>query len=219
MDRPKLLDLFCKAGGAAMGYHRAGFEVVGVDIEPQKRYPFEFHMADALDYLQEHGHEFDVIHASPPCQLWSQLQSRWRFKPRCHPLMLEYTRRALAKLGKPFVLENVPRAPLENPIILCGSMFGLKCSSGAFLWRHRGFEIHCHNYFSLKMSCVHKKPVITVTGHCGGTRLRDGIKQYTADQRREAMGIDWMTAQELSQAIPPAYTEFIGKQIMRAING
>lgn len=210
--KPRLLDLFCGAGGAAMGYHRAGFEVVGVDIKPQKHYPFEFHQDNALSVIGRNGHLFDAIHASPPCQAHCRLKSRWREKE--HPDLVAKTRALLQDTGKPYVIENVHGAPLVTTAILCGTMFGLT-SGEAHLWRHRLFETS----FPLPLvpQCRHRKPVITVTGHCGGTRMRGGQRQYSAAERRVAMGIDWMTAEELSQAIPPAYTEWIGKQLLKAL--
>lgn len=129
--KPRLLDLFCGAGGAAMGYHRAGFEVVGVDLKPQKHYPFEFHQADALEFLAEHGREFDVIHASPPCQAHTSLKN---LHDKDYPELIEPTRRLLEKTGLPYIIENVVGAPLRNPILLCGSSFGLRVR------RHRLFE-------------------------------------------------------------------------------
>lgn len=133
----RLLDLFCGAGGAAMGYHRAGFEVVGVDIKPQPRFPFEFHQGDALEFCERHGHEFDAIHASPPCQAFTSLRNSWNAKT--HPNLLPQTRELLYRCGRRFVIENVPGAPLVNPFLLCGTMFRLGCE-GAELRRHRYFE-------------------------------------------------------------------------------
>jgi DNA (cytosine-5)-methyltransferase 1 len=224
----KLLDLFCGAGGAAMGYHRAGFDVVGVDIAPQKHYPFEFHQADALEYLAEHGVEFSAIHASPPCQAFSDL----RHMPNHHDhvSLIEPVRRLLIASGRPFVIENVEGAPLFDPVVLCGTMFGLGVKdANAELWRHRQFEINwprflvppCNHRAKSRVIGVYgghgrdRRRVITVVGHTGGSSNRDGCQQFTVAQRAEAMGIDWMTGAELSQAIPPAYTEFIGRQLMQ----
>lgn len=203
----KLLDLFCGAGGAGMGYHRAGFEVVGVDIKPQPRYPFEFHQADALEYLAEHGHEFDVIHASPPCQRYSeQTQPAYREN---HPDLIAPTREALRTTGKPYIIENVEmaRAFLINPLMLCGSMFGLK------IWRHRYFETSPFWMMS-PMSCRHDFDPILITG-MGSTPKRNG-KRYKSPiaEKREAIKIEWMTTEEITEAIPPAYTEFIGRQLL-----
>jgi DNA (cytosine-5)-methyltransferase 1 len=225
--KPRLLDLFCGAGGAAMGYHRAGFEVVGVDIKPQKHYPFEFHQGDAMTWPLD---GFDVIHASPPCQAFTALKTMWNAKE--HEDLLTPTRLRLIQSGKPYIIENVPGAPIKTPMILCGTMFGLKTDDGrGELRRHRLFDL---NWFvGLTPECNHAGPVIgvygghgrdrrrtvTVTGHCGGYSRRDGIKLFPIKQRSEAMGIDWMTGDPLSQAIPPAYTEFIGKHLMEYLNG
>lgn len=131
--RPRLLDLFCCAGGAGMGDHRAGFEVVGVDIEPQPRYPFEFHQADALEFFREHGHEFDAIHASPPCQAYTVL--RVMHKDRQYVDLVGDTRHALESVCRPWVIENVPGVPLRFGILLCGAMF-----PPLRVYRHRYFE-------------------------------------------------------------------------------
>jgi len=220
----KLLDLFCGAGGAGMGYSRAGFEVVGVDIKPQPRYPFEFHQADALEYVAEHGHEFDAIHASPPCQGYTRmnqglLQAQGRSKD--HPFLVETTRDAVIKTGLPYVIENVVGAPLVNPIQLCGSSFGL------LVERHRLFE---SNVFLMMVTCAHgwqkfdKPPLHSLHGHRKATRSRvygvygngRGAGETIAAWSR-AMGIDWMNRYELTQAIPPAYTEYIGRQLLNIL--
>lgn len=187
-----------------MGYHRAGFEVVGVDIKPQKNFPFEFHQADAMTYPLE---GFDVIHASPPCQRYSQCtppQNREN-----HPDLINAIRERLLMNNRPFVIENVPgaRSLLISPIMLCGTMFGLK------IFRHRYFEcsqaVKCLTY-----SCNHHKLPVLITGT---TRRKTGRFEYSAQECRDASGLDWMTRKEMDQAIPPAYTEFIGKQLMEAL--
>lgn len=193
----KLLDLFCGAGGAGMGYHRAGFEVVGVDINPQPRYPFEFHQADALEYLAEHGHEFDAIHASPPCQLYSQIQNIVKSKEKW-PDLVDPARQLLVKTGKPYVIENVEGAPLRIDLMLCGSMFGLG------MMRHRIFESNA------------PMPLLTLSCNHHGDFYDPW--HYGTDQRvqmSKSMGIDWfMKREEVREAIPPAYTEFIGRQLL-----
>ena len=231
MSRPRLLDLFCGAGGAAMGYHRAGFEVVGVDIAPQKRYPFRFVQADALAYVREHGHEFDAIHASPPCQRYSALRSR--HGDRDYPDLVAPTRDALNAAGLPWVIENVPGAPLLSPMLLCGTMFGLVTESGE-LWRHRLFEtswpcavltppchhtarpIRCYGGGGLYSRNPPPRRVVGISGHTGGRELRRAgcTPRSGIEERRAVMGIAWMTRDELSQAIPPAYTEFIGRFLL-----
>src|SRR5574337_20985 len=127
--KPRLLDLFCCAGGCAMGYHRAGFDVVGVDINPQQRYPFEFHQADAMTFDLS---GFDAIHASPPCQAYTVLGGREDLSH--YPDLVDAVRERLQASGKPWIIENVPGAPLRDPITLCGAMFGLR------RYRHRLFE-------------------------------------------------------------------------------
>lgn len=203
--KPRLLDTFCKAGGAGMGYHRAGFEVVGVDIEFQKRYPFEFHQGDALEYIRDHGHEFDVIHASPPCQAYTWASAKHRNNGKVYPDLVIPTREALDSTGKPYIIENVVGAILLKPFVLCGTMFGLK------VIRHRQFEIN-PRFVTLIPQCFHNGSVpngdyCTVAGHGGDGKA--SLKAW-----KEAMGIDWMNKQELTQAIPPAYCEFMGRQLL-----
>lgn len=250
MTRPRLLDLFCGAGGAARGYQMAGFHVTGVDIKAQPRYAGDvFIQGDALEYCREHGHEFDAIHASPPCQAFTALKAMWN--SREHPDLLTPTRELLREIGRPYVIENVPGAPMDTYVMLCGSMFLLGCED-AELRRHRHFETWpispltppCNHYWKQRVIGVYgghdrdrrrvrpatggvygdgngrdyrRAPVVTVTGHAGGASVRDGTQQFSTAERAEAMGIDWMTGYELSQAIPPAYTEYLGKQLMQAV--
>lgn len=206
MAKPRLLDLFCGAGGAAVGYSRAGFEVVGVDIKPQPRYPFEFHQADALTYPLD---GFDVVHASPPCQRYS-MAVRNQGRPDDWPDLVPPMQRRLG--GRDYVIENVPGAPLQHPVTLCGSMFGLGTDE-LELRRHRLFEC---SPFLLAPPCNHDGRVsIGVYGHGTPTWHRKKLgRNVSTDEMREAMGIDWMTRDELSQAIPPAYTEWIGRQLL-----
>jgi len=226
MTRPRLLDLFCGAGGAAMGYYRAGFDVVGVDIVNQPRYPFEFHQGDALEYCAAHGAEFDVIHASPPCQVHTKLKAlhaQSGYFDR-HVDLVPQTRDLLQSMGKPYVIENVIGAPLVDPVILCGTMFdlGCVCKDGKYrqLWRHRQFEL---SFFSLTLTCQHKGEPIGVYGN-GGTQAKTVWNGGTnrgymgaKPERIKAMQIGWMKNSELSQAIPPAYTEYIGAQLLQAL--
>ncbi len=205
MNKPRLLDLFCGAGGCSMGYHRAGFEVVGVDIAPQPNYPFEFIQADAMEFSSRYGREFDVIHASPPCQRFSKSQ---RIRGRDHPDLISATRDAMPR-DVPWIIENVPGSPLNHPVILCGYSFGLRT------YRHRLFESS-----ELIVSPPHRIHDIPTTKM--GRTPQDGEMMHVVghfsglSSAREAMGIDWMTSKELSQAIPPAYTEWIGKQLTTA---
>lgn len=212
-DKLRLLDLFCGAGGAGMGYHQAGFEVVGVDCKPQPRYPFEFHQADAFAYLEQHGHEFDVIHASPPCQAYT-VQGRTQGK--AHPQLIEPIRHALKGIGKPYVIENVIGAPLNNPIILCGSMFRLG------VLRHRKFESSA----ALPTAPYHCHGIKEIRGYYGNTgreafrAKKPGNKDTlrgTVERAPIDMGIDWMAWKELTQAIPPAYTKWIGEQLLKVM--
>ena len=228
--RPRLLDLFCGAGGAAMGYYRAGFDVVGVDISPQKHYPFEFHQADALEYCAMHGREFDVIHASPPCQFASEATPITH--KHLHHNYIPDLQNLLIEIGKPYIIENVEGARkwLVNPVMLCGTMFAMP------IWRHRYFEIN--SFFLLSpATCNHRRspitfgsgsntrktwiPVLTTGGGDSKGSLGHGRKvlrpRECIDILRWAIGIDWMTRDELDQAIPPAYTEWIGKQLLERI--
>lgn len=216
----KMLDLFCKAGGCSEGYKRAGFDVTGVDIEPQPHYPFRFIQADAMTFDVA---GYDVIHASPPCQRYSRMSAVVRKDMRnSYPDLLGPVRMKLQASGKPWIIENVPGAPMEHGIILCGSMFGLKVR------RHRYFETS-HLIFS-PGPCRHTKEFYTIVGgntikqrsNPAYTGLRCGvgsnlIESFPTRIGKDAMGIDWMNADELSQAIPPLYTEWIGKQFLQFV--
>lgn len=214
--RPRLLDLFCCAGGAALGYHRAGFDVVGVDVKPQPRYPFEFIQADVLALDPTFVASFDAIHASPPCQAHTSLNQMWNAKD--HPNLIPHTRDMLRASGRPWAIENVmgAKAHMINPIMLCGTMFDLG-AEGAELRRHRLFELSFSVCFVPQ--CHHRLTrVIGVYGGHGRDRRRKVNGQdFSVAARRVAMGIDWQTGTELSQAIPPAYTEFIGGQLLSAV--
>jgi hypothetical protein len=190
----RLLDLFCGAGGAAMGYHRAGFEVVGVDINPQKNFPFEFIQADATTFPLD---GFDVIHASPPCQHYATV-TVWRGDRNEHPDLLDPTRQRLTEWGGPWVIENVPEAPIRADYLLCGSQLNLN------IRRHRAFETSRPPVFSLLMPCSHDSRLLPF--------MHKGERAYA-----DAMGCDWMTNREAREAIPPAYTEFIGKQLLEQL--
>ena len=212
MTKPKLLDLYCCAGGATKGYQRAGFYVVGVDINEQPNYcGDEFIQGDALEYLCEHWQEYDVIHASPPCQGYSVTRT---LHTNEYPDLLPVTRALLRFIGKPYIIENVPGAPMRDYIWLNGLMFGLK------VIRRRHFE---SNILLLQPSPPKKTgrtsgngkaystfddgDYITVAGH--NFRFTDGQK---------AMGTDWMKTQhELAESIPPAFTEYLGRQMIRAV--
>lgn len=208
---PRLLDLFCGAGGAAMGYHQAGFEVVGVDTAPQPRFPFEFHQAEALEFPL---HGFDAIHASPPCQAYSNLRV---LTGKEYPDLVGAVRDRLLAWGGPYVIENVPGAPLRSPLTFCGSEFGLTTTTAlhgrVWLRRHRLFESSVFFMGAGGCNC-YGKLTVPVYGHgAGGNRVNLRGKGV-ARASREVMGIDWMTRAELDQAIPPAYTRHIGEALM-----
>jgi DNA (cytosine-5)-methyltransferase 1 len=208
----KLLDTYCGAGGAGVGYHKAGFDVVGVDINPQSNYPFEFHQGDAVQYILDHGHEFDAIHASPPCQAFCRTSFLHGNPAERHPDLIPATRAALKAAGVPYVIENVPDAPLLDPVMLCGTMFAeLK------VYRHRMFECggftftapgkcnHAHKMGKTKgeYHSLDKSEYITCAGH-----------NFEAKSGRIAMQMDWATRDEIAQAVPPAYTWHIGRALI-----
>lgn len=214
MTRPRIIDLFCCAGGAAKGLHDAGFDVVGVDIEPQPEYPFEFIRGDALTVSLD---DFDAAWASPPCQRYSAA-TRQSGKASDHPDLIPATRVRLERAGMPYIIENVLGAPLIRPIMLCGAMFDLG------VVRHRLFETSFH--IAPPAHPKHKGSLVTgeyvtVAGNGGvpawtmKERERRGLPrhitgEYSIERWREAMGIDWMSRKTLTQAIPPAYAEWLG---------
>ena len=200
MSRPLLLDLFAGAGGAAMGYHRAGFDVVGLDIEPQPRYPFLFVRGDALRPPFD-LRSFAAVHASPPCQAYSRATA-WRGDRASHPDLIAATRRLLLAGGRPWVIENVQEArhALRPSLMLCGTCFGLP------LRRHRFFELSVP-VSELVRPCQHRRTDCSF----------DHGKKQPESAYREAMGCGWMTVHEARQTVPPAYTEFIGRMLLRAI--
>ena len=222
MRRPLLLDLFCCQGGASAGYVRAGFDVVGVDIRPQPRYPWLFSQGDALKYLAAHAHMFDAFHASPPCNLYSITNAA---RKADYPDLVEPTREALTATGKPWVIENVVGAPLVDPVTLCWSHFYVPGSvldddgTPLRMERHRLFESNVDLW--PPATCQHPRSV-QVAGSYGGAR-RDKIEAreirkggYVPSARVQAnlMGIDWMNEGGMYQAIPPAYTEHLGRQLL-----
>ena len=207
----KLLDLYCKAGGASKGYADAGFEVVGIDIKKQKRYPYEFIQADCLEILQnmDYLRSFDVIAASPPCQTHSRTKHLRDAQGKSTDKvdLIPQTRDALITSGVPYVIENVPGAPLINPVQFCGSSFGLKVR------RHRLFESNIKLTGSI---CDHKtqgKPV-GIYGSMRDEIPKGGHTAKSIEEAREAMGIEWMLWGDLVEAIPPRYTYEIGKQLI-----
>jgi DNA (cytosine-5)-methyltransferase 1 len=215
MIKPRLLDLFSGAGGAGTGYARAGFDVTGVDIAPQPNYPFFFVQMDAIEFVKQFGHRFDVIHASPPCQAHSALGKGTNDNSEDYPDFLADTRAALDLLGKPYVIENVAGAPLNNPITLCGEMFGLR------VIRHRLFESnltveqpthikHRGRVAGWRHGEKFDGPYFAVYGNGGG--------KGSLDEWRTAMDMPWaQTKLEIAEAIPPAYTEYIGGQLLERL--
>ncbi|MFI5716268.1 DNA methylase [Nocardia sp. NPDC051750] len=212
LRRPRLLDAFCCAGSASVGYERAGFDVVGVDIVDQPNYPFEFHLGDAIEFIREHGHEFDFIHTSPPCQASCTL-TRGTNKGRVYPQLIPQTRAALAAVGVPSVIENVMGADIRRDLVLCGEMFGLG------VIRHRAFELsgwravqpahrrHRGYVRGWRHGVYRDGPYLAVHGQGGG---KGSVAEWQA-----AMGISHTDVRhEIAEAIPPAYAEHIGAQAL-----
>ncbi|QQV92380.1 DNA methyltransferase [Streptomyces phage MeganTheeKilla] len=209
----RILDLFCGAGGASMGYHQAGFEVVGVDNKVQTRYPFNFVLGDALSvgWRMMMSGRFDFVHASPPCQKYSDLQKR---TGKEYPDLIGPVREMLQDSGLPYVIENVDTAPLDG-VMLCGSMF-----DGLRVYRHRLFEPGGWE-LTAPQHPKHKALVYTYDKrkhHFGRKLTEDMFVQVTGGgnapiaEKRKAMGIDWMIHKEINESIPPAYTKYVGEQ-------
>lgn len=221
--RPILLDLFCGAGGCSVGYHRAGFDVIGIDHLPQRRYPFEFILGDALEYLRNQDlSRFSAIHASPPCQLFSLATfvrgaKRGQHQDLLRPTLLLLAQRASS--NQVWVVENVASAPVpSHGFTLCGLMFGLR------LFRHRRFAcshlLWAPEHPSHRGLKVGEGGMVCMCGH--GDASRKHRKSVPPDHRgvgawKKASGIDWMTRDEMAQAIPPAYTEYIGRQLLTVL--
>ncbi len=212
--KPRLLDLFCCAGGAGIGYSRAGFDVVGIDIKPQPNYPLPFIQTDALKLDPKFLATFDAIHASPPCQSYSDLAKR-NANADEWPRLIEPVREMLKKTGLLYIIENVDNAPLINAVTLCGTMF-----PGLRVLRHRLFEAN----FKIIPPPHKKHPKVHTfdkrKAHFGKTDdMRDFVQvtgggNCSIAAARDAMGINWMTKGEINESIPPAYTEFVGKQLL-----
>lgn len=215
--RPKLLDLFSGVGGAAWGYHLAGFDVIGVDNYFQKRYPFEFIEGDVFEVAPKIWDAFDAIHASPPCLAYVDEGHRYRAN---HPDLIAPTRDLLERSGLPWVIENVDTAPLRNPMRLCGTMF-----PGVRVIRHRMFESNVYMEGPPHPRGKHP-PVFSYDKRKDRSHLNEwddyvtvtGGGNCSIDAARDAMGIRWATIRELNQAIPPAYTQYVGKRLLLAVD-
>lgn len=210
---PRVLDLYCHRGGMAMGYHLAGFEVVGVDLDATcaEEYPFPFVCGDAIDYLLAHGHEYDLVHASPPCQRYTPLNA---YNHKTYPDLIAPTREAMRAVGRPYVIENVEaaRSTMVDPVMLCGPMFGLR------LYRHRLFEVsfpltvpahpaHVERCTRNGYLPTPERPFMTITG---GRHSK--VWQHAAAR---AMGTPWITTiKGVCEAIPPAYAEYVGRAFL-----
>ncbi|MER6692669.1 DNA cytosine methyltransferase [Streptomyces minutiscleroticus] len=194
----RVLDLCCGAGGLSMGYHLAGFDVTGVDIHPQPNYPFTFHQADALEYCATHGHEYDLIHGSWPCERYATV-TKWRGNPAAHPDLIGPGREVMQATGRPWAIENVPETAvaglLRPDYLLCGTQFGLP------LRRHRAFETSWGGGGDLVPPCWHRKGLLAFE--------HKGERAYA-----DAMGCTWMTNLEARKAVPPAYTQWIATQYL-----
>jgi DNA (cytosine-5)-methyltransferase 1 len=210
--RPRLLDTFCKAGGGAAGYDRAGFEVTGVDIEPQPHFPFAFIQADALEVLADRSFlaQFDAIHASPPCQAY--VVAATTRKRKDHPDLLGPVRALLRRSGLPWVIENVPTAPMPDAIILCGATFGLP------IVRHRKFELSWQP--GLVPSACPQRSWNRAVDHGPGFYPYAGGSWEPA-WREHVLPVlwPWMDLAEAGQAIPPAYTEYLGAGLLGRLEG
>jgi DNA (cytosine-5)-methyltransferase 1 len=221
--RPRLLDLFCCQGGAAAGYHRAGFNVVGVDCKPQPRFPFAFAQLDALEYVARFGKAFDAIHASPPCQAHSV--TRRYGSARKYPDLIAATRAALEETGRPYVIENVPGSPLRRDLELCGTGFGLR------VIRHRWFESNvwlglappCNHWSHTGQSDEWRKNSTTAKAK---PEKKGAFVSPAGNPNKEkgslaewliCMECGWMDRAGVTQAIPPAYTEYIGRALLRCL--
>lgn len=208
VSKYKLLDLFCCEGGSSMGYHRAGFSVSGVDIKHHHRYPFQHWTGDALQIIKERQDEFDAFHASPPCQAFTRAR---KLQGNCHHDLIEATRTVLLLTGKPFVIENVPGAPLQNPVMLCGFMFGLN------FYRHRLFESN------IKLSALphptHTAPLAKMGRPPKSGELLQYVGHFSGVPRgRREMQTPWMSQYGMAQCVPPAYAEYIGSQLINALD-
>ena len=219
----KLIDLCCKAGGAAMGYYQAAqelninIEITGIDIDKQKNYPFKFIQADAVDFFSKNSHKFTHAHASPPCQKYSNSTAQWKMKGKVYPDILEAIQLQIIKSKLPGVIENVMPAPIPADIVLRGDMFNLK------VLKKRKFQLI--NWFMLQPGITQKRGTVKngdfaqVLGK-GQLKVTNGKKFNVPGNNilevwSNAMGINWMNKEELAEAIPPAYTKYIGLNFLK----
>jgi DNA (cytosine-5)-methyltransferase 1 len=216
MTRPKLLDVYSCGGGAGFGYDLAGFDVTGVDRDLQPNYPFEFIRADALEVLADRDFlaQFDAIHTSPPCQFKALATLSQRLAGAEYPDLIGPTRALLeANFDGPWVIENVPRAPVRPDIKLCGCMFGLTLPGVGYLKRERWFETSWRGFY-LEMPHVHRGRAISVAGHGTPSWMRAKTGHIGVAEWRQVMGVDWTTRAELTEALPPAYTRHVGSLLL-----
>jgi DNA (cytosine-5)-methyltransferase 1 len=224
--RPLLLDLYCCQGGIAQGFHEAGFSVVGVDKDPQPRYPFRFFQADVLEFLRSYLRlrtvRYTFVHASPPCQHDSVLSKSHNGRPHDHPDLIAPTRELLLQTGLPFTIENVggARRKLRDPIMLCGTMF-----EGLRVTRHRFFECHGfdpgptppHGLHPLHYTRDKRKAHYGKLDEMEAFVMVNGGGNCSKAAAADAMGIDWMTKQGLNEAIPPAYGRWLGERALASL--
>jgi len=219
MMRPKLLDLYSCAGGAGFGYDLAGFDVTGVDRDPQPNYPFKFIEADALEVLADRRSlaQFSAVHASPPCQFRALATLSQRMAGAEYPDLIGPTRALLqANFDGPWVIENVPDTPLRPDIRLCGCMFGLELPGVGYLKRERWFETSWRA-FGLEMTHQHRGRAISIAGHGTPSWMRARTGHIGVAAWRQVMGVGWTTRQELTEALPPAYTAYVGGLLLEQL--
>lgn len=208
MRKPRLLDAFCCQGGASAGYAAAGFDVTGIDLHPQPRYPYRFIQGDAIAYIAEHGHEYDAIAGSPPCQGYSDTQV---LQGRDHPMLITPTRQAMNTTGRPWIIENVPGAVphLLDPIVLCGAMFGLRT------YRDRWFEAGGGLTLDQPHHPRHDKPITKMGRPRRDSEMAHYVGNFSGVQAaRDDLRVPWMNRDGIRECIPPAYTQHLGQQLL-----
>ena len=216
-ELPRLLDVGCCAGGGAWGYHLAGLKVTGVDVVPQPNYPFEFIQADGLEFLADPANlePFDAIHCSWPCQKWARAS---RHNGRVYPDLVTPGRKLLQAQPRPWIMENVPDSPLRPDVVLCGCYFDLELPGTGQLIRARAFETSWGASVALPAH-DHHAPAISIAGHGTPSWARARTGHIRVADWREVMGITWTNRAELAEAIPPAYTKFMGALLLDVLAG